>query len=619
MMVERQRGYRPIGEYALIGDRHTAALVARDGAIDWYCPGRFDASAVFCRLLDADTGGWLQVGPTGHHDATRAYQGDTNVLTTTFTTDTGRVRLTDFMPVPQLPGGSAILRLVEGLSGSVDVEVAFRPTFDYARAETTATPRPGGALARSGEESLLLTCPVALRQHPSGALVGTTNVAGGERFWVMLTCGRGGMEPTALTPMEADTALAETLGTWQAWTELCTYDGPYHALVRRSALVLSLLTYEPTGALIAAPTTSLPEAIGGVRNWDYRYTWLRDSAYILYALQSIGHHVAAGGFFGWLERLCLGRVSDLQIMYTIDGGADLTEEILDHLEGYRGSRPVRIGNAASGQRQLDIYGDVLDAAYLHLREQPDAISPGLTRTLATLADLAATRWREPDQGIWEVRGGPQHFLYSKLFCWVALDRAIRLSGDVGLTGNVAAWRRERDVIRRTILSEGYDRELGAFTQALGQPVLDAAALAIPMVGFLPATDPRVQSTIDQIMRQLSTDGLVYRYRTDDGLPDSEAAFVLCSFWLVDTLAHSGRLDEARAIFEKVAGYANDVGLLAEEVDPATGELLGNHPQGFSHLALVQAALGIARSEEHGAEARAQTMAQRGHQAPSDSR
>lgn len=597
-------GYRPIRDYALIGDAHTAALVSNDGSIDWCCLPCFDSPAVFCRLLDARKGGWFRVGSVEPAEASRGYvDGTTNVLRTTFRTGGGRLRLTDFMPVQPRTAGSGvteiapgrrILRLVEGLAGEVDVEVAFRPTFDYARTETTIAPLPGGAVARAGGESLTLACPVALRPDGAGALRGRFRLAAGERRWVALAYGADA-EPGQGADDQADAALARTLEYWRAWAARGTYDGPYRDLVLRSALVLKLLTFEPTGALVAAPTTSLPEEIGGARNWDYRYTWLRDSALILDALMGIGYHDEALDFFGWLERLGIRSGDGPQIAYAVDGGADLPERTLDHLEGYRRSRPVRVGNAAASQRQLDVYGEILDAAYLCV-ERMRQPHPALAGVLPALADRAAARWCEPDQGIWEVRGGPRHFLYSKLLCWVALDRAVRLVQRAGISGDVARWRRAREAIRRAILSEGYDAEVGAFTQALGEPALDASALAIPLVGFLPPTDPRVRSTVDRVRERLTAHGLVYRYLTEDGLPGGEATFALCSFWLVDNLALGGRVDEARELFERVAGCANDLGLLSEEIEPRSGELLGNFPQGFTHLALIRSALTIARAE-----------------------
>ncbi len=421
-----RRGYRPISDYALIGDTHTAALVAGDGSIDWCCWPRVDDPAAFCRLLDANKGGWFRVGPPGRYAVSRSYVGPTNVLATTFATAGGQVRVTDLMPVRSDAGtgrgedvrpSQRILRLVEGLAGEVEVEVSFRPTFNYARAATTITPCLGGAVARGNDETLVLSCPFELRPDVSGALSTVAPVVAGDRMWLTLEHRTdGGTAPimTGISAAEAD--LVRSLDYWRSWAAACTYEGPYRDLVQRSALVLKLLTYEPTGAIVAAPTTSLPEEIGGVRNWDYRYTWLRDAGLILHALMGIGYHEEALAFFSWLERLCLSGCDDLQIMYKIDGGVHLPERTLDHLDGYRGSRPVRIGNAAAGQKQLDVYGGVLDAAHLCHERMDHPIRPELGRVLRFLAEQAATRWREPDQGIWEVRGGPRHFLYSKLLC-----------------------------------------------------------------------------------------------------------------------------------------------------------------------------------------------------------
>ena len=608
------RGYRPIGDYAAIGNGRTVALVAADGAIDWLCLPDIDSDAVFCRLLDDRRGGFFRVGPSGELSSARSYLGDTNVLVSTFTTATGVVKVTDLMPAPDAAYPSALLRLVEGVAGTVDIEVVFRPTFGFAAATTEMHLTSRGVTASTGVQQLTVQAPVALApDHPGGAR-GETTVRAGERFWVTAAySGRGVHE----SPVEADAVLDATLDYWRRWSARCTYDGPYHPLVRRSALALKLLAFAPTGAVVAAPTASLPEEIGGVRNWDYRYAWLRDASLILYALQSIGYHDEADAFFGWLERLCLRCRDRLQIVYTVKGGQDLTERTLDHLEGWRASRPVRVGNAAAGQTQLDIYGELLDAAYLHLDAMPD-LQQDTWQVLALLADRAAQRWREPDEGIWEVRGGQRHFLYSKLLCWVALDRAIRIADAHDAPGDIDRWRQERDVIRKAILTDGYNRDLGAFTQSLGDASLDASALAIPIVGFLPPTDPRVRSTVARIQERLTADGLVYRYLTDatpDGVPGGEATFALCSFWLVDNLALAGQIDEARALFERVTGYASDVGLLAEEIDPHTGELLGNFPQGFTHLALIRSALAIAEAEAAGPETDAETYTSRRQRTP----
>lgn len=638
--AERDPLYRPIRDYAIIGDTHGAALVATDGSIDWCCCPTMDRPAIFCRLLDARKGGWCRIGPGGAFTATRSYLGNTNVLATTFVTDSGRMRVTDFMPMRARPTqgsaasraddvahGHRILRLVEGLEGEVELAVEFRPTFNFARSITRVSPREWGALAASDRDAMLFRSPVPLRCDTSGAASGRWSLRAGERLWFMLEYRSGDTpqegKPAAMVPSNAaspadfDADLQQTLEYWEAWSGRCTYEGPYHPLVRRSALLLKLLTFGPTGAVIAAPTTSLPEEIGGVRNWDYRFTWLRDASLILYALQSIGYHGEADRFFAWLEALCLRCGGGLQIMYTVDGSANLPEQVLEHLEGYRGSQPVRIGNAAASQTQLDVYGEVLDAAHLHVESTGQPLRPEVWAMMTRFADQAAARWREPDHGIWEVRGGPRHFVYSKLLCWVALDRAVRIASRFGLPGDVAHWRTVAEEIRRVILADGYDAELGAFTQVLGETALDASALAIATLGFLPPTDPRVRSTVERIRERLTSHGLVYRYRaseTDDGLPGGEATFALCSFWLVDNLALGGRVDEARSLFERVAAYANDVGLMAEEIEPVSGELLGNHPQGFTHLALIRAALSIAKAEARGPEETAETPAERAGEA-----
>lgn len=602
--------YNPIAEYAVIGDCHTAALVSRTGAIDWYCPGRFDAPAVFCRLLDADRGGFFLVAPREVRATERRYAGPTNVLETIHRTPSGQVRVIDLMPIyPRQEHREGydvgcygqILRLVEALEGDAEVEVVLKPTFGYAQARSELELVGSGAIARAGGEHLRLTVDGVELEPASGCVVGRLRLHAGQRAWVQLTSSKG--QPCQ-EPSECDKRLASTLDYWRGWAKSCTYQGLYHDQVLRSALALKLLMYEPTGAYVAAPTTSLPEEIGGVRNWDYRYGWLRDASLILHALTSVGYREEAVDFFSWLRNAA--KRGDPQIMYAIDGRRDLSETTLEHLEGYRGSRPVRVGNAAFCQRQVDIYGEVLNAAYARYgqhgivgaRPNESGMSDETWALLRRFADAAAREWREPDQGIWEVRGGPQRFLFSRVMCWVALDRAVRLAKEFRLEAPMASWTRERANVRRAILTEAYDRAQGAFTQALGSTLIDASALVIPRVGFLPATDRRVQSTIERVRDVLGHSGLVCRYRThetDDGVPGGEATFVLCSFWMVEALALAGRTDEAREQFERVICHANDVGLLSEEVAPETGELLGNFPQGLSHLSLIGAAVTLDRA------------------------
>lgn len=623
----------PIAEYAVIGDCRTAALISRDGSIEWYCPGRFDAPAVFCRLLDAQRGGYLRLGLTDGGTVERRYRDGTNVLETLVATVDGRARITDFMPLHE-PGAasqrvkldatsqsdrfgvtSRILRLVEGLAGTVELELALKATFDYGRADTALSALPaGGAVARAGRQRLTLDSPgIALRLDDDAALRGRVRVASGERLWIILTVDEG-QDPYP-PPRDGDARLAATTAGWRAWTERITYRGPYLPQVQRSALTLKLLTHEPTGAIVAAPTTSLPEQVGGQRNWDYRFTWLRDSSLILYALMTVGCRNEAHDFIRWLERTIGADPSDdLQIMYGVDGRRELDEQVLDHLAGYRGSRPVRIGNAAAQQRQTDIFGEILNAAHVYYRhgrghratEQPDQAAPerpsdAVWTILRDLVERAANVWARPDSGIWEVRGRPRDYLYGKLLCWVALDRGLEMADEHRLEAPRDRWRTVRAAIRDAILTRGYNQDRQAFTQSFGSSELDASALVIPRVGFLPPTDPRVRSTVAAIRRELTEHGLVYRYRAGDGLPGGEGTFALCTFWLVDALALGGRLDEAQALFEHTIAYANDVGLLSEELAPGSRDLLGNFPQGFSHLALIGSAVNLAKAADRGPE------------------
>ncbi len=617
--------YPAIADYGLIGDCRTVALVSRDGSVDWYCPERFDAPAVFCRMLDINQGGFLRVAPAGRFSTSRRYHGDTNVLETTFETDAGRVRLTDFMPVhaePNASDPSRIVRGIEALDGPTEVEVAFKATFDYARASCSLSAvSTGGAVVRSERGMLSLVCAgLQLTPANDGSARGALRLNTGQRVWLIVSAS----EPDQSSGIDCEAELQRMLEHWRGWADQCAYRGPHRAKVVRSALALKLLTYVPTGAVVAAPTTSLPEAIGGVRNWDYRFTWLRDGSLMLYALSTLGYHHSATDFLKWLERTILADpTATPQIMYRIDGSRELAENELKHLDGYSGSKPVRIGNGAVTQHQLDIFGDVLTAAH-HFYGGDDEgfgvvqadrrVPAEAWRLLRGLVEQAVDSWQQPDSGIWEVRGGPRHFTYSKLMCWAAVDRGILLAEGQHLEAPLDRWRAARDDICQAILTRGFDPKLGAFTQVLDEPDLDASVLAIPRFGFLPATDPRMQSTVDVIRSQLTSNGLVLRYRSHDGLPGSEGSFLLCTFWMVDALALGGRLDEARELFDRLTGFCNDLGLLSEEVDAGRGLLLGNFPQGFSHMALIGSAVDLAKAAKHGPEHEAQTQARRADQA-----
>ncbi len=637
-------GYSPIADYAIIGDCHTAALISTSGSIDWYCPERFDQPAVFCRLLDAEKGGPFSVSPAGQFSPSRSYAGETNVLATRFGCENGgQTLLTDFMPIhgrgrerrgQDVGTSRQVLRLVEARHQPCTVEVRFKPTFNFAQGETELEMASGkGVIARQGDQALVLYCPKLDNPRiENGCFKGELELRSGERAWLALSPARGvaGVYH-AINPDVSVRDLERTLDYWQRWSAACTFRGPYRDAIMRSALALKLLIYEPTGAMVAAATTSLPESIGGVRNWDYRYTWLRDASLMLYALSTIGYHDEATDFMEWLTESCGANPNVVpQIMFTVDGKRELDERELTHLEGYRGSKPVRVGNGAANQRQHDIFGDLLNAAY-HFRhtiedapfppspEPHERLSHRNWHVLSALVEEAVRHWQEPDSGIWEIRGERRHYVYSKLMCWVAAERGIRLAREHGLPAPFARWQAARDQICATITEYGFNPEMGAFTQVLGGHELDASVLAMPRFGFLPATDPRMQSTIDAIQRDLTRKGLVERYHAEDGLPPGEGTFALCSFWMVDALAISGRLEEAAELFERMLGYANDVGLLSEEIDPvsSTDRLLGNFPQAFSHTSLISAAVNLAASARHGPEVSKQTDVDRARRAFED--
>lgn len=577
-----------ISDYALIGDCHSAALVGLDGAIDWACFPRFDSAACFARMLDINRGGSFRIAPAGIERATaRAYVPDTNVLTTTFQVPGGVLEVTDLMPVPHR---YTILRRVRCVGGSVQAEMMCAPRFEYGLFSPGFRLRADSmAEIVGGADALDLRCTHPLERAPD-SIKAMWSMSEGDEVWLELTWRPNyaeGPDPIDAGELRerGERALQETIEYWRGWLTQCWYEGEHVEAVHRSALALKAMTYTPTGALVAAPTTSLPEQLGGPRNWDYRFTWLRDATLTLTSLLILGFREEATAFRRWLERAAAGRPQDLQIMYSILGERSLPERELTHLAGHRDSGPVRVGNGAVGQLQLDSYGQILEAAWLY-RKAGGELNGDNWRFICALADVVCMRWRLPDNGIWEIRDEPRHFTHSKLNCWVALDRAIRLGGLMGVA-TPAHWHHEREAIRTTILTDCAPD--GWLHQAAGFPVPDAATLLVPASGLIATTDPISLHTIEMVRYVLEQDGLVYRYLTPDGVEGGEGAFLLCSFWLLDCLTFSNRLDEADALMERLLSFTNDVGLLAEEVDAVTGEALGNFPQAFSHMALVQSA------------------------------
>ncbi|HET7879523.1 MAG TPA: glycoside hydrolase family 15 protein [Acetobacteraceae bacterium] len=581
-----------IEDYAMIGDCHTAALVGRDGSIDWLCWPRFDSPACFAALVGTPDNGRWRIAPAGKPVSMhRQYRPGTMVLETVFETEQGSVALIDFMTAAT--GGSSVVRIVEGRSGEVPMRLDLSLRFDYGSAVPWVThlKRNTGLRAVAGPDVVVLHSDVHLRGEKL-TTIGEFSVAAGQHVSFTLSHGQSHL-PDPVSP-DPEAALDEIDAGWVGWSSRCLYQGEFREQVVRSLLTLKALTYYPTGGIVAAPTTSLPELLGGQRNWDYRYCWLRDATFTLLALMHGGYREEAQAWGAWLRRSVAGTPSQIQTLYGLAGERWLMEWEVPWLAGYDGAKPVRIGNAASAQLQLDVYGELMDALYqeMHLGLVRPRTSWDIQRALVShLSEI----WQEPDESIWEVRGGQRHFTFSKVMAWVAIDRAIRGAEEFGMPGRLDQWRALRQQIHDSVCREGWNEEKRSFVQYYGGDGLDASLLLLPLVGFLPPEDPRVKSTVAAIQRELTLDGLVLRYRTHehvDGLPPGEGVFLACSFWLADNLILQGRKREARALFERLLGLCNDVGLLAEEYDPRAKRQLGNFPQAFSHLALINTAMNL---------------------------
>jgi alpha,alpha-trehalase len=646
-MNTNTRNYQAINAYGVIGDCHSVVLVAPDGSVDWGCLPDFDSPAIFCRLLDAQRGGYFQIAPSDQNiRGTQRYLRGSNVLQTRFSSETGEVILTDFMPVETLSAwqfrelnnntwtredGSChcLVRIVECVHGELPITMTLKVTPDYAGApsDISLIPNGLGAVISGGQQHVGLGVVGAYRlpsfnmfvqqeasnEYPS--IIVQVTLQEGERLLFAVGMGRNARAARRLAEEELhlrnfEWELAHTLHCWRTWLKGSINSGPYAYWVERSALVLKMMTYAPTGAIVAAPTTSLPEEMKGVRNWDYRFTWLRDATFTLYALNVLGFTEEAHAFTHWLRRLSYRNGEDLQIMYGIRGERDLAERELPQLSGYCDSLPVRVGNDAAQQKQMDVFGEVLDCIHLFRRQggferYGEKLEGPLWDMMCLLVEHVCLHWQEPDNGIWEVRGDLRHFVYSKVMCWVALDRAIRAAEQLNLRADLPRWRLMRDQIRADILLHGYNTSIGAFTQSYDSEVLDASNLLLPLVGFIAPDDPRMRSTVDRIIEHLTDErGFVYRYHaedTDDGLSGAEGTFTICTFWLVDNLSMEGRIDEARSLFERILGYASHLGLFSEEIDSKKNLALGNFPQAFTHIALINSAFNLRKAEMRAAE------------------
>jgi GH15 family glucan-1,4-alpha-glucosidase len=594
----RDGRYPPIESHAIIGDLQTAALVALDGTIDFLCLPHFDSPSVFASLLDAAKGGCFAITPDLDHPRHKQlYLPGTNLLLTRFLATEGVVEISDFMPVHPREHTSRVVRRVKTVRGEIKYRVRCAPRFDYARAAHQAEPTERGIVFTGADGTALrLSSTVPLHVESGDVACEFRLAAGRTATFILEQVAGDGEYPTDLDTYVTDSFKA-TMNFWREWIGRSTYTGRWRDEVHRSALTLKLLTARWSGSIVAAATFGLPETIGGVRNWDYRYSWIRDASFTLYALTRLGMTEETGAFIAWLaQRFESSRPETLRTLYTIGGGTELAEQPLDHLEGYRGSRPVRVGNAAADQLQLDIYGELLDAIYLFDKYR-ESTSYSLWSRIAALVGWVAENWRQPDDGVWEVRSGRRDFLYSRILCWVAIDRGIRMAVKRSLPAPLARWREARDAIYREVHDEFWDPRLEAFVGVKGTTRLDAACLIMPLVRFISATDPRWLSTLRAVEQRLVEDSLVYRYEIEgpetDGLEGAEGSFSICSFWYIECLSRSGDLQKARFLFEKMLGYASHVGLYAEEIGPA-GEHLGNYPQAFTHLALISAAYDLDR-------------------------
>jgi len=598
-----KKGYKAIEDYGVIGNLHSIALVGTDGSIDWCCLPHFDSPSIFAAILDVNKGGHFKICPREPAVQKQLYLPETCVLVTRFLSPEGVGEVIDFMPVGQRTGEDIhyheIIRLVRVVRGSVKFRLECFPQFDYARAKHQLMIGPHGAIFQHGKTSLGLTSPIKLQGQGIGVQAEFSMDAGDETTFVLRYLEAGCSEKPLNPGLTGNNALRATMGYWRRWIAGCKYQGRWREMVQRSAMTLKLLTFAPSGAIVAAPTTSLPEEIGGVRNWDYRYTWIRDAAFTTYGFLRLGMTREADQFMKWIEARASEAKEDgsLQIVYGLHGEHKLEELELSHLEGYRRSGPVRIGNAAYKQLQLDIYGELMDSIYL-ANKYGKPISYNLWEQLWKLLNYVCDHWQQKDEGIWEVRGGKQHFVYSKLMCWVALDRGSRLAEKRSFPSDRDRWLKARDRIYKEIMAKGWNEEKQSFVQHYDSQHLDASNLLMPLVFFISPTDPRLISTVDATLATLVSDSLVYRYQIGkgaaDGLVGNEGTFSMCTFWLVECLTRSRRLEEARLIFEKMLSYANHLGLYAEEIGPS-GEALGNFPQAFTHLGLISAAYNLDRA------------------------